>query len=580
MFNPNNLPNIWPSITPLLGQQSNQIQFGLFNNNQTLSQNNYSQQMPINSSVLSSNQQNINQLMSYYNQNQGFGQHLTPFANNYNIYRPQLEQQMSQTNSSSFMFQNQFQALSQPNIGFNPLLQSYPSMAQKPTQTLVSPQMQINSNQTISNTNIDITNASNEWLNLLNPSQKSVLEVLNKEQEEFELQFKNWEKEFENWKEANRSHPDKNAYHLYVIQWQEWRQKLVTRKQQMKELHSRTLSQLYSQVQQQQQQQPLPPEPSLPPPPPPSSPPKPLPLPPESQPTVSQGNSFPSTLLSPNKTLQRKQNSIQSNKDINNCTEVNKDSINKLNFNSSTSNAVQNKDLNNSIQTNLGFLKPQEINDSNINDYENQSKEIDCETKSVCDFDSKNDSSIVSKAAETILFIQKQQNLLKTLDSFKKVNQFSGDIEIIDGPKPFDINEIVTKMKAIRPPENPSETNQILSQIPSLQGIVFNKNSNVNQNNNYVNRRQQHVNSTNQAFYRPPHEPYQRFQNNYSNPMPAPEYRMQQMRAHRLPTESNDNFQRPQFQNSNNHQFLSRMPFDSVDNNRCMDSRTNVPPQR
>jgi hypothetical protein len=478
------------------------------------------------------------------------------------------------------MFQNQFQALSQPNIGFNPLLQSYPSMAQKPIQTLVSPQMQINSNQTISNTNIDITNASNEWLNLLNPSQKSVLEVLNKEQEEFELQFKNWEKEFENWKEANRSHPDKNAYHLYVIQWQEWRQKLVTRKQQMKELHSRTLSQLYSQVQQQQQQQPLPPEPSLPPPPPPSSPPKPLPLPPESQPTVSQGNSFPSTLLSPNKTLQRKQNSIQSNKDINNCTEVNKDSINKLNFNSSTSNAVQNKDLNNSIQTNLGFLKPQEINDSNINDYENQSKEIDCETKSVCDFDSKNDSSIVSKAAETILFIQKQQNLLKTLDSFKKVNQFSGDIEIIDGPKPFDINEIVTKMKAIRPPENPSETNQILSQIPSLQGIVFNKNSNVNQNNNYVNRRQQHVNSTNQAFYRPPHEPYQRFQNNYSNPMPAPEYRMQQMRAHRLPTESNDNFQRPQFQNSNNHQFLSRMPFDSVDNNRCMDSRTNVPPQR
>jgi hypothetical protein len=414
----------------------------------------------------------------------------------------------------------------------------------------------------------------------LNPSQKSVLEVLNKEQEEFELQFKNWEKEFENWKEANRSHPDKNAYHLYVIQWQEWRQKLVTRKQQMKELHSRTLSQLYSQVQQQQQQQPLPPEPSLPPPPPPSSPPKPLPLPPESQPTVSQGNSFPSTLLSPNKTLQRKQNSIQSNKDINNCTEVNKDSINKLNFNSSTSNAVQNKDLNNSIQTNLGFLKPQEINDSNINDYENQSKEIDCETKSVRDFDSKNDSSIVSKAAETILFIQKQQNLLKTLDSFKKVNQFSGDIEIIDGPKPFDINEIVTKMKAIRPPENPSETNQILSQIPSLQGIVFNKNSNVNQNNNYVNRRQQHVNSTNQAFYRPPHEPYQRFQNNYSNPMPAPEYRMQQMRAHRLPTESNDNFQRPQFQNSNNHQFLSRMPFDSVDNNRCMDSRTNIPPQR
>jgi hypothetical protein len=517
--------------------------------------------MPINSSVLSSNQQNINQLMAYYNQNEGFGQQLTPFVNNYNIYRPQPEQQMSQTNNSFI-----FQTLSQPNIGFNPVLQSYPSMAQKPIQTLVSPQMQFNSNQTISNTNIDITNVSNEWLNLLNPSQKSVLEVLNKEQEEFELQFKNWEKEFENWKEANRSHPDKNAYHLYVVQWQEWRQKLVTRKQQMKQLHNRTMSQLYSQVQ--QQQQPLPPEPSLPPPPPPSPPPKPLPLPPESQPIVSQGNSFPSTLLSPNKTLQQKQNSIQSNEDIN------KNSINGLNFNSSTSNAFQNKDLNNSTQTN--FLKPQEINDSNINESVCEPKS---ESESKSDFDSNNDSSIVSKAAQTILFIQKQQDLLKTLDNFKKVNEFSGDNEIIDGPKPFDINEIVTKMKAIRPPENPNETNQILSQIPSLQGIVFNNNSNVNQNNNYVNRRQQHVNSTNQAFYRPPHEPYQRFQNNYSNPMAAPEYRMQQMRTHRLPIESNDSFQRPQFQNSNNHQFLSRMPFDSVDN-RCMDSRTNIPPQR
>lgn len=588
MFNPNDMRNIWPSIQlrPLIPQiqqlnELNAIQIGLYNNNQTLNHSNFSQQMPINSSVLLSNQQNVNQLMPYYNQNQAFAQQLTPltpFVNNYNCFGPTLPQPLTQTNSSSFGFQNHLQTetqfISQPNSGLtaNPL-QSYQSMTQKTIQALVSAQKQINSNQNMNNTNIEKPNDKN-GLNLLNRSQKSVLEVLTKEQEEFELQFKNWEKEFNNWKEANRSHPDKNAYYSYVIQWQEWRQKLVSRQQQMKELHSRTMGQLLGHIHQQSHQTshpidthtapPLPlTEPSQVPPPPPPPPPQTvssgpsLPTPPHLQESqLSSRHANPSTLFSTNENIEKNKNI---NKLIDNQSQKSKSEIDKNGF--IASDVVDKSDSKESFQSNVSSCEtPQNSGVS----------------------ESKSDSTVLSKAAETILFIQKQQELLKTLDSFKKDNEFSGDLEIIEGPKPFDMNDIVTKMKAIRPPENANESNQILSQLPSLESIALNQNSTHSMKNNYDVKRDQHISSSDHSFQRPLQQNFQKYHNNYINPNPNPnsgnDYEMRRIRPHQLPFDSNANlFQRPQMHNSNNHQF---MPLNAAVNNQWMDSRHNIPHER
>ena len=388
--------------------------------------------------------QNMSQFSAYYNPNQAYGQQYGGYQ-----YYPSvpLIPQSTQTSAVS-------PYLSQSTVGSDVFAEPQPNQtfAIRTTQSFPSPNQRPQTLTTIQTTAYIPLNANSfnnfedeKWLQLLNSSQKQVLDQLNKETEAFEQQFSNWEKDFENWKQTNRTHPDSTAYQLYVNQWQEWRQKLLERQKQMKDLRTRTLQQLYAQVKPQIHQ-----ISSQPPPPPPirsEVPPPPPPIPSEKR----ESNPPPPSEPHPNQ-----QKRAQNNRNENN-----------LSVNSAE------------MQTN----SQKEVKTSEQNSKDIEIIEIDCESK-VSD-ETNNainaDPNAVSKAAEALLFIQKQQELLKSLENLKNVstndnkndkNSDESELQIIE-PKGFDVKDIVTKMKAIRPPESPIESNKLLSTLPSLQGIVL-----------------------------------------------------------------------------------------------------------
>ena len=436
MYNHNN-SNVWPSMPAVVPSMA--YSYG----NQGLNQ------MAMSGNVVP---QNVNYLSSYYNQNQTYGQH---YAQDYNYY---------------------------PNVSPYGQIPVSPAIASNylPNQSVASnssvrPHLVQTNHQTISATNKPMTKTNNDekWLELLNPTQRQVLDQLNKEQEAFEKQFMNWESDFENWKVTNQCHPNITAYNEYVAQWQQWRQKLIERQQLMKDLRTRTLEQLHSQVRPLiapiNVAKPPPPPSTAPKPPPPPPPPKQTPPPP---PPPPKEDYFPqsrtSSFLGPQKILEIKEHLGTNDQNF------------RVNFNNSGDMNVR-AESNNSIQEETSTDK-QTANNANKKDIE--VIEIDCEGS---DTQSKSipnpDQNAISKVAEDLLFIQKQQELLKSLENLKNVKQVntesknknSEEVEVLEQGG-FNVNDIVSKMKAIKPPENPNEANKILSELPALQGIIFKPN--------------------------------------------------------------------------------------------------------
>lgn len=428
MYNHNN--NVWPAMAPMTRMVASMAYpYGTQALNQTA----------ITANVLS---QNANYLSPYYHQNQAYGQH---YPKDYNFY--------GTANPYG-------QTLANPSIAPH-LPQPYQSVA---TNSYVRPQ---NPSKPIVTTNRTIHSVTSDekWLELLNPTQRQVLDQLNEQQEIFEQQFKNWENDFENWKQANRSHPDINAYNMYVSQWQDWRQRLVDRQQQMKDLRSQTLQQLYAQV------KPKIPPSAAPRPPQPPPPPKQTPPPPPPPPAPPNNEHQPYQ----SKPKQIKNNLSKNDEDfrINPTDQVNGISA-IIDLTDEQSEAI------------IGSEASVRQSSSNADKKDNiEVIEIDCEESKPQEKTEENpDQKVISKVAEDLLFIKKQQELLKSLENlenFKKEDKESKttakseEVEVIESDG-FNINEIVSKMKAIKPPEDQNEVNKILSELPALQGIVFKPN--------------------------------------------------------------------------------------------------------
>lgn len=140
----------------------------------------------------------------------------------------------------------------------NPIISSIvPTLTTTNSDQILNP---LTSNSTESSTlvvapNFVINDTSNDtaWLNLLNPAQKALLDSVKAQQDEFEQQYQNWLKEFDIWRESNASHPDNESYRAYSQQWEEWKDKLLAKREQMQKLFTQTLEQLKSQIHQKYQ---------------------------------------------------------------------------------------------------------------------------------------------------------------------------------------------------------------------------------------------------------------------------------------------------------------------------------------
>ncbi|XP_015794506.1 YLP motif-containing protein 1 isoform X2 [Tetranychus urticae] len=92
------------------------------------------------------------------------------------------------------------------------------------------------------------------WVDYLNPTQRQVLEDLKKQQQEFDVHYDEWQKELQTWRAANANHSDPKSYQDYARRWEEWKNKLLSQKNQMERLYKQTLIQLKTQAAKQKEQ--------------------------------------------------------------------------------------------------------------------------------------------------------------------------------------------------------------------------------------------------------------------------------------------------------------------------------------